>query len=229
MPGGGVTWFSGLPVPTMIATNQAKAQTFGGFSAVPHEFGHDLSGTFNEGALAASIQQRVRSLAIPHTAFWEMWVEEAFADVIGTAILGAGEIFSLANLFSGSFTNIIFTDESGQGPDEHPNRHLRVLLTIEVGRRLGLDNTLLDRAQERWMAFGETINTAIPSDFIFDQFHQQLLPMNEFLAGIDPVAEALVDTVYEELAGKKVRDIFAGFSSSLADELRDSIDGSLLT
>ncbi len=222
--GGGVTWFSGLPVPTLIALDQAKAHRYAGFSAVPHEFGHDLSGTFNEGALAASIQQQIRSLDLKHRDFWEMWVEEAFADAIGVATIGEGEIYSLANLFSNAFTNIIFTDESGQRPDEHPNRHIRVLLTIEVGRLLGIDKVVLDRMQTKWIDFGKTKNTLIPSAFIFDQFNERLLPVEEFIEGIGSVANALVHTAYDELKGKKVKDIFADFSSELADELRDSID-----
>ena len=228
--GGAVTWFSGFPVPTMIALNQTKAHHYAGFSAVPHEFGHDLSGTFNEGALAQSIEQKIRSLKIKQSNFWEMWVEEAFADAIGVATIGIGEVYSLANLFSNAFTNVIFTDESGERPDEHPNRHIRVLLTIEVARLLGVaDAADLDQAQSKWIDFGETTNTVVPPNMIYDQFNDRLIPVGDFVEGIEQVAAALVDTAYDELKGKKVRDIFDSFSSPLADELRDAIDKSQWT
>jgi hypothetical protein len=223
--GGAVTWFSGFEIPTMIAIDQAGSNFLSGFSAVPHEFGHDLSGTFNEGALVASITENISARQLDHSEFWEMWVEEAFADTIGVATIGIGEVYSLANLFTHSYTNIIFRDESGERPDEHPNRHIRVLLTIEVAKQLGVaDETALNKAQNKWIEFGKQMNTAIPNDQLYDQFNDKLIPTKEFEDSIPSIVEALVDTEYDQINNKRVRDIFDGFSNELADELTESID-----
>ncbi len=223
--GGAVTWFSGFEIPTIIAIDQAGSNLLSGFSAVPHEFGHDLSGTFNEGALVTSITENIRTRQLDHSEFWEMWTEEAFADTIGVATIGIGEVYSLANLFSHSYTNIIFRDESGERPDEHPNRHIRVLLTIEVAKQLEVaSETTLNKARDKWIEFGKQINTEVPNDQLYDQFHDRYIPAKEFEDSIPSIAEALVDTEYGQLKNKKVRNIFDGFSSELADELTQSID-----
>ena len=222
-PGGAVTWLKDFPVPTIIAMNLSKALNFSGFSALPHEFGHDLSGTFKGTALVEEIIAHVKGLELPYNNFWPMWIEECFADAIGVATIREGEIFSLANLFSNYYTNIIFVDESGKKPDEHPNRHLRVLLAIEVGRILGLDSQQLAQTEKEWIAFGKKMNTAVPPDKIYDQYNNQLYPVKDFLEAIKPVTKALVDTTYQHLNGKKVKDIFADFDSALADEMKVSI------
>ncbi len=221
--GGAVTWLKDLPVPTIIAMPLDKGHRFGGYTALPHEFGHDLSGTFSGAQLVEQIKTQIGSLDIQHKAWWQMWAEECFADSIGMAIIREAEIFSLANLFTGYYTNIIFTDESGQRPDEHPNRHLRVLLAIEVGRILGIPNAILNQTRQEWTAFGNAKNTIYPPDQVYDEFSQMSYPMSEFIAGLVPVATALVDTGYNQLHGKKVGDIFADFTSSLATQMTDSI------
>ncbi len=219
--GGAATYMSGLPVPTIITMDVRKAHQFSGFSALPHEFGHDLSGTFHGRVLVEEITEHVKNLQLPHSELWQLWVEECFADAIGVATIKEGEIFSLANLFSNFDTNIIFPDESGSRHDEHPVRHIRVLVTIEVGRILGLDEAMLNQMEAEWMAFGERRNTF--ADKIYDQFTNQLYPIEDFLFGVKPVANALVNTAYNHLNRKKVRDIFANFRSKAAEELRLSI------
>ena len=221
--GGAVTWLKDLAVPTIIAINQAKAVKFSGFSALPHEFGHDLSGTFSGVRLVAEIIEHIGNLQVPHREFWQSWVEECFADAIGVATIKEAEIFSLANLFSDFYTNIIFQDESAEGPDEHPNRHIRVLLAIEVGRILGIDSALLDQTKQEWMAFGQRKNSAISPELIYDQFNNRIYPMNEFIEGIQPIANALVDNEYQQLNGKKVRQMFEDFDSALAKEMREVV------
>lgn len=221
--GGAVTWFKDFPIPTIIAMQRSKAGAFSGMSALPHEIGHDISGTFNGAQLVEQISSQVQTLGIPHTDFWKDWTEECFADAIGVSIIREGEIYSLANLFSGYYTNIIFADENEPKPDEHPNRHIRVLLAIEAGRILGVDSSLLDQMKTEWEAFGRTRNTEVDPDKIFDVYNQRFYPMSAFVEGVKPVAEALVDTPYPRVGGKKIRDLFAGFTSDLAEEMRLSI------
>jgi hypothetical protein len=220
---GAACYLKDLPVPTIIAMNKAKAHDFSGFSALPHEFGHDMSGTFKNASLVEDIIANVRDLNLPYSYFWQMWIEECFADAVGVMAIGEGEIFSLANLFSKYYTNIIFADEQENRPDEHPNRHIRVLLCIEVGRVLGLDENILDETEKQWNDFSEKINHKYPSDQIYDQFNDKLYPMDDFIASIKPVANALLNGTYGSINGKKPRDILSGFQSELADELSRSI------
>jgi hypothetical protein len=221
--GGAATLLGGLPVPAIIAIDKIKADKFSGFSALPHECGHDLSGTFKKKMLVNEIITPIKKLQLPYGEFWIKWIEECLADAIGVAIIKEGEIFSLANLFSNYYTNRIFKDSTGKNVDEHPVPHIRVLLTIEVGRILGIDRYLLQKTKEEWIAYGKKINTDIPSDKIKNLFNDKIYPMKKFVEGIEPVAKALVDTPYNQINGKKVKDIFADFESELADELRTSI------
>jgi hypothetical protein len=134
-------------------------------------------------------------------------------------IIKEGEILSLANLFSNDHTNIIQKDSIDKKEvDEHPLPHLRVLLAIEVGRKLGIKSSLLGEIQKKWIAHGGNI--------IKDKvrFKKEKYPMQPFVDNIDKVAKALVETGYEELKGYSVKDIFANFNSALAKELRKSIN-----
>lgn len=221
--GGAVTFLSSFPVPTIIAMDERKSHQLSGFSALPHEFGHDVSGTFHSRVLVEEIVETVRELHLPHGELWQLWMEECFADAIGVMTIKEGEIFSLANLFSNFYTNIIFGDESASGHDEHPVRHIRVLVALEVGRILGIDGTLIDQTTAEWMAFGNRINTAVPADQIYDQVTHSFYPMAEFIEGVEPVANALVNKACSHLNGYKIRDIFADFHSDIAEELRTSI------
>ena len=221
--GGAVTCLKDLPVPTLICMNQLKAGNFSGFSALPHEFGHDVSGTFKGDALVDELVEKIGNLNIPYRQYWQLWTEECFADAIGILAIKEGEIISLANLFSRYFTNIILPDETEPRPDEHPNRHLRVLLTIEVGRLIGIDSETLDELEEKWISFGKSKNTSVPPEFVYDKFNERLLPMADFLQSLKQIAEILVNTECENLNGKKVREIYEDFDSELANELKNSI------
>jgi len=223
---GAATLLGGLPVPPIIVIDKTKADKFSGFSALPHECGHNISKylTFEDSSLVNEIATHVvEELHPPYGEFWEMWIEECLADAIGVAIIKEGEIFSLANLFSNYYTNRIFKDSTGKKVDEHPVPHIRVLLAIEVGRRLGINKSLLDQTEEEWIAFGKRTNTDIPLDEIKNLFNDKIYKTKKFVEGIEPVAKALVDTPYKQIKGSRVRDIFASFDTKLAEDLRNSI------
>ena len=223
--GGAVCWLKDFPVPTLICMDVNKADALKGYTALPHEFGHDLSGTFTGAALVESISQRISGLDMPHKPFWALWAEECFADAIGVIAIREAEVFSLANLFSDYYTNVIFMDENEPRPDEHPNRHVRVAVAIEVARLIGVDAALLDQTRQEWDAFGQRVNTAAaaPPDMIYDQFNDKCYPMAEFEQGVELVAEALVATPYPLLNDRTVQQIFEGFSSDIADQMRQSV------
>lgn len=222
--GGAAIHLSGIPVPTIISMDKTKADRFSGFSALPHECGHDLSGTFRNRMLVNEIKAKIKNLKLPNGRFWEMWMEECFADAIAVAIIKEGEIFSLANLFSNYETNRIFKDRHTRTVDEHPNRHIRVLLTIEIGRILGINKSLLDKTEKEWISYGKNKNKSYPPDKIFNEFKNELYSLKDFVTGVGPVAAALVDTSYDHINGKTIKDIFSNFKSKIAEEMRASIN-----
>ena len=222
--GGAAALFVGLPVPTFIAMDKTKADEFSKFSALPHECGHNLAGQFKNSGLVTEIKEAVKTLRNPRVHLWQKWIEECLADAIGVAIIKEGEIFSLANLFADNYTNRIYKDNRTGEVDEHPIRHIRVLLTIEVCRKLGIDKTILKDTKEQWNDFEEKTNTNKPRGEIEDLCSKKAYKMKDFVGDIEGIAELLVETEYKQLKGKTVMDIFADFESNLADEMRTSIN-----
>jgi hypothetical protein len=229
--GGAATFLKEFPVPTIIAIDQEKANSFSGFSALPHEFGHDLSGTFKSTVLVKEIKKCIKNLNLKHDRLWQMWIEECFADAIGVCLIKEGEIYSLANLFSNFYTNIIFKDKEGNKEDEHPANHIRVLLAIEVGRLLDLDKDFLNTIEKEWIAFSKRINKICvinededsQKDVIYNQLENLTYPMEDFVEAVKPVAIALVKTPYAKIAHKTVEEIFTNFESDLAKRMICSI------
>lgn len=221
--GGAAALFAGLPVPTVIAMDKTKADKFSKFSALPHECGHNLARQFKKSGLVEEIKKKVKTLGNPRVHLWQKWIEECLADAIGVFIIKEGEIFSLANLFADDYTNIIYKDNDSGKVDEHPIRHIRVLLTIEVGCKLGINDILLKDTIKQWNDFGEKINTNKPKGLIEDLCNKKAYKMKDFVKDIEYIAQLLVETKYEQLNKKTIKDIFADFESNLADEMKTSI------
>lgn len=223
--GGAAIVLYGETVPAFIVMDKAKTEKFSDFSALSHECGHGLLGSFkkkNKNKLLTAIATEIDRQNLPHGEIWKEWIEEGFADAIGVSIIKEGAIVSLANLFTNDFTNLIYTG-IGDKVDKHPTPHIRVLLAIEVGRLLGIDKEILDKIKEKWIAFGEGKNTWLRHDKILDLHNEKVYLMKDFDEGVAPVAKALVDTAYDELNNKKVKDIFSGFKSDHAEEMRTTI------
>ncbi len=220
--GGAAAILTDFSVPTLIALDKTKIDRFSKFSALSHEVGHSIANAFNESRLIDEMKTHVTNLNIPYAEeFWGFWIEECFADAIGVAVIKELEIFSLANLFSeDEYTNKIYIDSYSGAVDEHPNRHIRVLLTIEVGRKFGkIEETILKKTWEEWNDFGGRKNTDIEPGMIMHSCSKELFPIEEFVEGIEAVAEALVNDKYDALNGKSVNDIIGNFESGVANDM----------
>lgn len=215
--GGAATLLGGLPVPSFIVMDKTKAHDLSGFSALPHECGHDIISTFEDSCLMKEIITKVEELRLPppYGKFWEKWIEECLADAIAVAIIKEGEIHSLTNLFSNYHTNMIFKDVTGKKEDEHPIPYIRVLLAIEVGGLLGIGNDFLKKTKDEWIKFSKRINTDISYQSVKNLFNGKIYPMKNFVDGVKDIAKLLVSTPYYQINGKTVGDIFKEFDSQL--------------
>ena len=221
-----VNVLAGAPLPSIIVINKAKGSSFTGFSPIPHEFGHEVSGTFKDAELVKEIRRRIIKTDIEMKAIWTNWAEESLADAINVAMLEEKGICGLAALFANEQTNKIYKNPITNTWDEHPCRHIRILLAIEVGKLLGLDETVLMEIETEWRNHSEKHNGQYGANMIYDAFKNKTYDMHVFEEAIRPVADILVDSGYSQLNGCKVGDMFRRFNSARLDRLRDSISRS---
>lgn len=212
--GGTATLFKDFSVPAIIVMDGVKNSTLSDFSAIPHEIGHVICGAFQNSTLIKEITKKAESLPIEHIDYWKCWIEECFADAIAVSILKEGEIFSLRNLLSRYETNVIHKDRRSKKVAVHPMPHVRVLLTIEVGRILGLEYNLLNRTKAGWIDFSIEKNNH-SRHARFDQIEHLMSDFDD-PSVVELVAKALIDTPYKALNNRRVKDIFLGFNSKLA-------------
>lgn len=218
-------------VPTLIVMNQAKTvSSIDGYSAVPHEIGHDILDTFANTAFLREIKSKVRRCRRlgERRPLWLAWIEECFADAIAVMTCGMIEIITLADLFSGDYTDRIFYDQDVAGyelePDRHPNRHIRVLLTLKVAEMVGekynrKDKNFIEPREVRnfvrnWGYFDEVNNTGTPKG------HLEVIPkgrsrgaddyllISKFEDDLEAIANILVNSRYQNLNRKKPIQIF---------------------
>lgn len=221
--GGGATLFKDFKVPTTIIMDEKKISKLADFSALPHELGHAICGAFKCSGLVEAITQKVDSLSIKHKDYWTSWIEECLADAIAVSIIRKGEILSLRHVLSECETNIIHVDRIRKKLAVHPIPHIRVLLVIEVGRILGIDRAFLKKTETEWNIFGKWKNKRWHNSLVYDRMLKKERQMTDFIKGVKPIAKALIDTSYNELGGKTVRDIFSNFNFKLAIAMENSI------
>lgn len=220
-------------VPTLIVMNQAKTIKFNGYSAVPHEVGHDIMDTFKDSGLIREIQGKVRDCkeVAERKGFWLAWVEECFADAIAVMTSGLVEIVTLADLFSGDYTNRVnFSKDSNDHayePDRHPNRHIRVLLTLKVAEKVMrryegfLKRSDIKRIRDNWEAFEQKNNTNTQPGFLehldIENHHAgaNCDEMSHFVKDLDAISEILINDTYRHLNHKSPYMIFENLHKSI--------------
>jgi hypothetical protein len=240
------TILSGLLCPSIILLDETKTEKLSNLSALPHECGHVVSRTQMGLKLLDAIKGEVEKIkidgkVIPHKEKWKNWMDECLADAIAVATIREGEIKSLANKFVGEGrTNIIDKDiEDDDKEDVHPVKHIRVLLTIEIGRLLGIKGISrkldmepipLKDMELQWEAFGRKKNakkkkTDAGENRIENRHTGEKHNMENFRKAIKKVAIALVKTPYPEAGNKSLEDIFKDFhkNNQKAKEFTGSI------
>jgi hypothetical protein len=249
--GGDATFFTGLPGACFIGVDESKdTKHFYNFSAVPHECGHVLAHTPQGEKMIEAIKEKIGSVGLNYLNYWEQWVEECFADAVAVSVIGIGEIYSLATLFSSGPTNKIYMPRrkeskknAGNQIDEHPIRHIRVLLAVKVCRLLFADEiqlmTDLDKFEEEWEQFGERVNNyhikcyPVYSNMVYDESNGDVYLMQDFNKDIEKVADALVSTTYTNENGEvkpPLKEIFsevANKRNASGNEMENKKNGDL--
>jgi hypothetical protein len=118
--------------------------------AVPHEVAHNIQADLGLwDAAPAAIGARLREAGIdePAAATWARWHKEVFADLCGVLLIGPAAVTSLTSVVSKSPARTLAYDARAV----HPPPYLRVLINLELLRRLAFDAqaTELGRTWER--------------------------------------------------------------------------------
>lgn len=209
---GASTLLSGLSTPAFILMDVKESKEFSGFSALPHEVGHVLAHTpKGKGLLKAisdSVRKELRDLVLNtpekylFTDIWLTWLEECFADAIGVAVIKESETFSLAQLFSDEPTLEVHKKRKGKnGIDEHPVRHFRILLTIEVAKSLFIvDNEYYKILNDAWNAISKELDMNNDGKLEFPDLSRSnitvKIPKSDFYTALNVIAKCMVNTVY---------------------------------
>jgi hypothetical protein len=251
--GGASALLCGLPTPAFVLIDEKEANKMSGFSALPHEVGHVLAHTPQGASLIREMIHNIKNskdlgpkkMKSSFEKYWIRWIEECFADAIAVVVIEEAEIFSLAHLFSDEPTNKIYKSKTEDDIDEHPNRHIRILLAIEIARKLKLDKelcrhptkqrkpiTLLDKIDEEWDAIGRKLNTDYSDEKIMNLHKKWWHLKKNFVDSIEFIAKVLL---YSSYNGKKLEDFFKALekhqikkATGEAEELRKAIISDLL-
>ena len=204
-----------MPIPTLITTSRLSGKRLSGFAAVPHEVGHDITGIFQNNGLIESIRQRIYERQLPHYPLWISWMEEIFADTIATLILGeyhAGKMIADAQYLQQEYPYTIYYD--GNNQSRYPSGFLRVALSLMIAQQLGCLNA--GQLLQIWNNNKLTPETVLSSNGV-------LIPTTEFADVLPAMVSILIEENYPILNGKSLRDVFAGFQSREAEELKKNI------
>jgi len=191
-------WASDREIPTIIHVNRSSATKVSNneqteaveaahktrvtaYAASPHEFGHDITDTFNDDKLITSVLDALTvklksmnqnpELAERSIGLWASWIHELVADAFGHGILGKFALTGLKNVLSKRLQGRVeptdlLTQNFGWDADErpyneHPNSFLRVLLSIEIIYQLDTKSSPSDLDEwkkaewEEWLNYEE--------------------------------------------------------------------------
>jgi len=215
-------------VPTGLAPIELPGSFFSRITwwpALAHEIAHDFYVSTN--GFDAAIRQelgltdhaagryplRVDGDAIDPSELWRIfaaWFQEIFCDVFGTLMVGPGYLWSmLAHFPSPRDRSQIVTTVVNQdgGYDEHPPRHLRVLVALRVLEHARLEH-LADEARTEWAK----LHRGWPQDLWFwarigwshDWIH---VDANSILEPLNALVDRLMTAPLKALAGFRLVDV----------------------
>ena len=206
--------------------------------SIAHEIAHDLVAAIprlhdelveqlgvGEAQLREGESEAGPEAPSPEEALFGPWMEEIFADAIGSLLIGPAYLRSMVALFARPDSPIDVTSiriSEGGFVDWHPPRHLRVHMTARFLERMGY-RTRAGELQEWW----DRVHGAPETLVLLSGGSRQ-----RFLAGpLIEVGRGLMDRLYlaeiEVLAGHRLADIsgleFASAHMNRAERAREQL------
>jgi hypothetical protein len=193
--------------------------------AIAHEIGHDFLASISEldaglraelGIVTAEVGARPLTFGPEGVSRLDLervyggWFEELFCDVFGTLMCGPAYVATMDQLFAAQSDPrevlIVWLDESGSRYDEHPPRHLRLVLGCQVLERAGF-RADAKRLRQRWDERHAT-EGRVPDRLLFPAGeHFVAIPLDVFLPTLDRIVDKLYAGPLKALSGYGLRAI----------------------
>lgn len=138
-------------------------------------------------------------------ALFQEWVDEIFADAVGTLMIGPAYLRSMVHIFARpeSVQQVLAIPVSGEGAiDPHPPRHLRVHMTASFLRRMGYA-TRGESLRREWDLMHDSPDVML----IVSPEHYQQIPAAWLLEVGDEVVRRLYNAEFQILAGHRLADV----------------------
>jgi hypothetical protein len=181
-----------FPVVKLPDHRMATPWTLG---AIPHEVAHNLQADLGLWQVVPlRLAERLRAEGVPLDVRrpWIRWQKEIFADLLGVLLIGPAYVGSLTDVVGRSARAAV----SWNPHAVHPTPFLRVLISLELLRRMGFGAEA--RAQRRaWLTlYPPRRAISIPLDL-----------RRSFRKTSSMVVDVLVDTPYTQLGGRSLRQV----------------------
>jgi hypothetical protein len=182
--------------------------------AIAHEIAHDFYVSLP--AIEPELSQKL-DLESPQDAtvrlgtaafdrfLYRIWLEEIFADAVGSLMIGSAYLRAMTTLFRNPKEpeNVLTVAASNEGAfDVHPPRHLRVHITARFLQRQGFSGEAreLVRAWDAEHGSPQQALLVTPSD-------RQAFPIESLLTMGDSIADGIYNAELRALAGHRLADI----------------------
>lgn len=182
-----------LPIP-VIEVPWDHVVNLWEFLSIHHEVGHDIEADLLlRPALRASVEQALADAGATQDriALWQGWQGEVFADLVALQLAGPAFAEALMDLLLLPATTVLTVNPA----DPHPTHYPRVLMAARYARTLVSPvPTSLEETASRVETTWRTVYGFQPAfDATLDEFTH--------------VAKALMDTPFDQLKGKTVREL----------------------
>jgi hypothetical protein len=165
--------------------------------AVPHEVSHNLQADLGLWTpMPRAIYARLRRHGVPAgtARVWARWHKEMFADVLGCLLIGPTFVLSLMDVVGHPVVQAGLFNPVGV----HPTPYLRVLINLEVIRRIGFEEEAAAYSAAWRSLYPPTIRRLIPAGLL-----------SSFAQARRAAVETMAFTPYAQLGGKSLAEVVA--------------------
>ncbi|HEX2136902.1 MAG TPA: hypothetical protein VHG30_13525 [Microvirga sp.] len=165
--------------------------------AIPHEVAHNLQSDLGLWmAVPRRLLAALRGDGLPRAVYsvWVRWQKEIFADLMSVLLIGPAYIGSLMDVVGKSPAATV----AWNGEGVHPTPFLRVLINLELVRRLGFQHEAHAMRRAWLRLYPPTRLRPIPPP-IRRSFHRAM----------KLTVDAICETAYPQLGGRTLREVVA--------------------
>lgn len=163
--------------------------------AIPHEVAHNLQADLGLWmAVPRQLMRRLRAAGLPLEVRkpWVRWQKEIFADLLSVLLIGPAYIGSITDVVAKSPRSTM----SWNPVAVHPTPFLRVLINLELLRRMGFSAEARALRRAWFVLHPPARATTIP-----------FAMRRAFHRSVALVVDVLADTAYPQLGGKSLRQV----------------------